>query len=168
MQKKITNPYSFQFAGGLSNTYLFTTIYGAAYAVKFKPTPYLFENNSELADQVYELVIELLRPSSTRSGLDPFIAVTIIDICKDFFADKERILLYICETADARHMARVRKFDAWFRAFTDSRFLKIDTQFPDSNGTTHYVSLIFRLGHPHRHSIIDEFELLAQRYNTNK
>ena len=168
MQKKITHPYSFQFTGGLSNTYLFTTIYGAAYAIKFKPTPYLFKNNSELADQVYELVIELLRSSSTRSGLDPFIAVTIVDICKDFFADKERILLYICETADARHMARVRKFDAWFREFKDSHFVKIDVNFPDVSNITYYMSLIFRWNHPQRHTIIDEFESLAQHYNTNK
>lgn len=168
MQKDNIKSYNFRFTGDLVNSYLFTTAYGAAYSVKFKSTPYLFENSPEIADQVYELVIDLIRPVSIRSGLDPAIAVTVVAICKDFFADKERILLYICETADARHRARVRKFDAWFREFNDSRFLKIDANFPDVNNITYYVSLIFRSDHSGRHTIIDEVNLLAQRYNTDK
>lgn len=100
--------------------------------------------------------------------LDPRLPATIAAICQDFFSDKERILLYICETADTRHLARVRKFDAWFREFNDFRFLKIDTNFPDINGVVYYVSLIFRLAHPYRHTIIDEFELLARQYNEDK
>lgn len=114
------------------------------------------------------MVIDLIRPVSVRSGLDPAIAVTVVGICKDFFADKERILLYICETADARHLARVRKFDAWFREFNDFQFLKLDANFPDANNITYYVSLIFRANHPSRHVIIDEVNLLAQRYNKDK
>ena len=168
MLKKDVKPYNFQLTPGLTNSYLFTTVYNAAYSIKFKPTPYLFENHPEIADQVYELVIELIRPASIRSGLDSAIAVTIAAICKDFFADKDRILLYICETADVRHLARVRKFDAWFREFKDAHFLKIDANFPDVNDITYYVSLIFRWNHPQRHTIIDEFDLLGQRYNTNK
>ena len=168
MPKEDAKPYNFRFAGGPTNSYFFTTIHGAAYSIKFKPTPYLFENYPEIADQVYELVVELTRTVSVRSGIDPSIAVTIAAICEDFFINKERILLYICETADVRHMARVRKFDAWFREFSYSHFLKIDTQFPDTNGITYYISLIFRLGHPHRHTIIDEFELLSRQYNSDK
>ncbi|MFD2570120.1 DUF6169 family protein [Spirosoma soli] len=162
------NPYKFRFAGDEFNSYLFTTVQGAAYTVKFKPTPYLFEAYSEIREQVYELVIDLTRPTSSKPRLDPAIAVTIAAICHDFFVDKERILLYICETADARHMARVRKFGAWFYEFNDSGFLKIDTSFPDTNGITYYLSLIFRMGHPHRHTIIDEFERLARNYNEDK
>jgi hypothetical protein len=99
---------------------------------------------------------------------DAFIPATIAAICEDFVSSKERILLYICETADARHLARVRKFDAWFREFNDFHFLKIDANFPDANNITYYVSLIFRLNHPGRHIIIDEFNLLAQRYDAEK
>ncbi|WP_461108597.1 DUF6169 family protein [Spirosoma koreense] len=57
------------------------------------------------------MVIELIRPTADKLRADPAIGPTVIAICRDFFSNKERILLYICETADARHMARVRKFD---------------------------------------------------------
>ena len=168
MPNENISPYSFRFASGGFNSYLFSTAQGAAYAVRFKPTPYLFERHPDLGEQVHELVIDLIRPTSGRPRVDPSIAVTIASICQDFFSDKDRILLYICETADARHLARVRKFDGWFRELNDLRFLKIDANFPDTNGIVYYLSLIFRLGHPHRHTIIDEFELLARNYNEAK
>lgn len=99
---------------------------------------------------------------------DAFIPATIAAVCEDFVSNRERILLYICETADARHMARVRKFDAWFCEFNGFQFLKLDANFPDANNITYYVSLIFRSNHPNRHVIIDEVNLLAQRYNMDK
>lgn len=114
MPSENISPYNFRFAGGKFNSYLFATAQGAAYAVRFKPTPYLFERHPKLSEQVYELVIDLIRPTPDRPRLDPSIAVTVAAICQAFFSDKDRILLYICETADARHLARVRKFDAWF------------------------------------------------------
>ena len=89
-------------------------------------------------------------------------------ICEDFVSTKERILLYICETADSRHLARVRKFDAWFREFNDYHFIKLDANFPDVNDVTYYTSLIFRWDHPQRYLIMDEFEVLAKRYNMDK
>ena len=77
-------------------------------------------------------------------------------------------MLYICETADNRHLARVRKFDAWFREFNNYHFIKLDANFPDVNNVTYYASLIFRWDHPQRHLIMDEFEVLAKRYTVDK
>ena len=168
MPKNNARPYSFKFTEEPTNTYLFTTDHGAAYAIRFKFTPYLFENHPDISDQVYELVVERIRPAPIRADSDPAIAVTVATICEDFVSDKERILLYICETADARHLARVRKFDAWFREFNDFGFLKLDANFPDVNDVTYCTSLIFRWTHPQRHLIMDEFEVLAKRYNTDK
>ncbi|MBD2756414.1 DUF6169 family protein [Spirosoma validum] len=163
------SPYEFEYVGGASNSYVFETTNEVTYQVKFKPTPYLFVNFPKLGEQVYELVIELVyRPTADKLRADPAIGPTVLAICRDFFANKERILLYICETADARHLARVRKFDAWFREFTTSKFLKLDIQFPDTNGLTYYISLIFRRNHPDRHIIIDEFDVLAQQYDPDK
>ena len=147
---------------------MFETSNEVVYQIRFKPTPYFFRHHPDLGQEVFELVVDVVFSSTTKIPLDPRISATVAAVCQDFFADKERILLYICETADARHLARVRKFDAWFREFNDFHFLKIDTNFPDTNGITYYVSLIFRLGHPHRHTIIDEFELLARHYTEDK
>ncbi len=159
-------PYKFEYIGGQSNAYVFETGNEVIYQIKFKPTPYLFSNHPNVGQNVFELVIEVIDWQGEKIPPDSFIPATVAAICQDFFINKDRILLYICETADARHLARVRKFDAWFRAFTESNFLKIDTQFPDTNGITYYISLIFRLGHPHRHLIVDEFELMSRQYNT--
>ncbi|GAB4040776.1 DUF6169 family protein [Spirosoma gilvum] len=162
------DPYSFTGTGSAVNIYTFRTESGAIYAVRFKPTPYLFENAPIIAEQVYELVIEQVRLPIGRTGVDRAIAVTIAEICRDFFKNQERILLYICETSDFKQLARVRKFDGWFRQFNDHRYLKLDTQFPDSNGITYFVSLIFRWEHPHLHTIIDAFEGLSEQYNAGK
>lgn len=162
------NPYKFEYVGGLSNAYVFETINDVVYQIKFKPTPYLFPNHPEVGEDVFELVIDVVHSQRRKVPSDAFLPATIAVICEHFVSNKERILLYICETSDARHLARVRKFDAWFREFGDSNYLKIDANFPDVNNITYYVSLIFRLNHPGRHMIIDEFNLLAQRYDTDK
>ena len=168
MLSETPTPYTFTFTGGEANVYTFRAASGSIYAVRFKSTPYLFDNAPAIAEQVYELVIKQVRLSVGRSGPDPAIAVTIATICKNFFENRERILLYICETADFKHLARVRKFDSWFRQFNDHHYLKLDTQFPDTNGVTYFVSLIFRWGHPHLHTIVDAFENLSDQYNSSK
>ena len=162
------NPYKFEYIGGISHSYVFESANEVVYQVKFKSTPYLFPHYPDVGQDVFELVIDVAYSPIGKVPPDPIIPATVAAICADFFINKERILLYICETADARHMARVRKFDAWFREFNYAHFLKIDTQFPDTNGITYYISLIFRLGHPHRHTIIDEFELLSRQYDAAK
>ena len=168
MQHDTPEPYPFTFTGEPTDIYTFRTVSGAVYAVRFKHTPYLFDSAPVIAEQVYELVIEQVRAPAGRSGSDETIAVTVATICKNFFQDHERILLYICETADFRHLARVRKFDGWFRQFNDHHYLKLDTQFPDSDGVTYFVSIIFQWGHPHLHTIIDAFENLSEQYNEGK
>lgn len=162
------NPYRFEYVGGESNSYVFETNNRVTYQVKFQATPYLFPNYSDLGQDIFELIIDVIYSPIGKVSPDAFIPATIAAICEDFVSNKERILLYICETADARQLARVRKFDAWFREFNYSSFIKIDANFPDVNHITYYVSLIFRLSHPQRHTIMDEFDLLAQQYHTNK
>jgi hypothetical protein len=147
---------------------VFETINDVTYQVKFKPTPYLFAEQPGLGSYIFELIVAPVNSTVNRTGTDAQIPATVAAICEDFVQNRERILLYICETADSRHMARVRKFDAWFREFNDFHFIKLDANFPDVNNITYYASLIFRLDHPQRHLILDEFELLAKRYNTDK
>lgn len=162
------NPYKFEYVGGQSNSYVFETTNKVIYQIKFQPTPYLFPEYPDLGQDIFELVIDVIYSPVGKVSPDTFIPATIAAICEDFVNSKERILLYICETADARHLARVRKFDAWFREFNDFHFVKIDANFPDTNNITYYISLIFRWKHPQRHIIMDEFDLLGQRYNTIK
>jgi hypothetical protein len=162
-------PYSFDFIEDINPIYAFTTQTGSAYAVRFKHTPYIFEQHPDLGEQTYALVIELVRPAvAGSSGSDARVGVTIAAICQHFFQKHQRIVLYICETADFKHLARVRKFDSWFRQFNNHQYLKVDTQFPDLNGITYFVSLIFQWNHPQLHTIVDAFEQLSARYTTEK
>lgn len=131
------NPYDFEYIKDIHHSYIFETSNEIIYQVKFKSTPYLFGNHPDLEQEVFELVIDVVHSLIARLPLDARIPATIAAICQDFFSDKERILLYICETADARHLARVRKFDAWFREFNNASFLKIDVNFPDKLTTCH-------------------------------
>ncbi len=159
MPKETPDAYDFLYVVGTTNVYTFTTISGAAYAVQFKPTPYLFEDTPELGKHIHELVIELVRLGERRT-VDVRIPYTIAAICRQFLAENERILLYICETADLKHLARVRKFDGWFHQFGDAEFVKLDTQFPDTNGVIYFVSLILRWKHAALHEVISAFERL--------
>jgi hypothetical protein len=49
--------YAFDFYEGDTFSYFFYTKYEVIYEVRFKPTPYLFENKAEIANSVYELII---------------------------------------------------------------------------------------------------------------
>ena len=53
--------YPFEFENDFDNSYLFSTILGVAYAVKFKPSPYLLEDESAVySDSIYEFIIEIV------------------------------------------------------------------------------------------------------------
>lgn len=162
------NPYEFECVGGTAISYVFETTNEIIYQVKFKPTPYLFPEQPDLGKDVFELVIDVIYSQTGKISSDASLPATIAAICENFVSSRERILLYICETSDSRHLARVRKFDAWFRAFSNYHFIKLDANFPDVNKVTYYTSLMFRWDHPQRSLIMDEFNVLASRYNTGK
>lgn len=53
--------YPFEFENDVDNTYLLSTFLGVAYAVKFKPSPYLLEDESAVySDSIYEFIIEIV------------------------------------------------------------------------------------------------------------
>jgi Family of unknown function (DUF6169) len=165
---RLMDKYEYVFAGGNANAYLFRTQYGVVYEVKFKQTPYLFTDQPDVADDVFELVIEVVQEVSGRVPPDSYIPNTIAAICTDFFRQKDRIIVYICDTSDRRQSARVRKFNAWFTEFADHQYVKFDTQFPDVGGVTHHVSLILRWNHPFLHTAVSAFGKLSELYGGEK
>ena len=50
-------PYKIDFLGGEDNVYFFFTRFKVGYAIKFRPSFYVLEAESAIADNVYELVI---------------------------------------------------------------------------------------------------------------
>lgn len=162
--------YNFIFRGGHNNSYTFDTNYEITYEVKFKPSNYLFEGRDEFSNQVYEMVIAITERNNSddRIPSDAFIMFTIADIVTDFFKNRERIIIYICDTADARHLARARKFGLWFEKFKTTQFMKVDASIIDEMGVIYMNALILHRENPYFVEIIDAFRKVTGGYTEDK
>lgn len=95
--------------------------------------------------------------------------LTIANIFNDFFREKEKVVTYICDTADGKELARFRKFNIWFTKFNTNFFLKIDKSFYDSKQhITYYNSLIIRQDNPYKDEIIEAFDDLIGGFEEDK
>lgn len=63
--------YNFKQAPGQENTFLFETDLGLSYEVKFKHTPYLFEDAPDYQNDVYELSVILAKPGPSKTPPRP-------------------------------------------------------------------------------------------------
>jgi hypothetical protein len=149
--------------------YFFKTSNGIIYEVSFRPTPYLFESGFPFAECVYESVIKVVEKGS--NNLIPFdkkVKRTIAEIFYHFFTDKQRIIIYICDTADARHQARARKFGAWFDEFKHGQFVKVNTTIVDHANLVYLNALILHIENPYFIEIIDAFRKVTGGYTQDK
>lgn len=152
--------YSVQTLSSLE--YTFTTRYMVTYRVVFKPSGYLF-GDVVWADFCYEISVRNVEggtdPKTTPA--DARVVATVVGILSHFFANRERVVVYTCETADGRGAARARKFDGWFRQFNDDRFVKADYALFDlTRNQTYHSSILLRANHPQRDEILAAFEVL--------
>jgi hypothetical protein len=142
--------------------FAFTTLEGVGYRVWFKPTGYLF-GEVAWAEWCYELVVqpEEVPEMQGTAGPDRRVPLTVAIILLQFFEQRDRTVLYTCETADGRGAARARKFDGWFRQFNDERFVKVDRHLRDPRlSLTYHNSIILWADHPFRTEILAAFEAL--------
>ncbi|MEA5460003.1 DUF6169 family protein [Arcicella sp. LKC2W] len=150
-------------------TYFFKTTFQVFYRIEFKPTGYIFREEYIWSHYCYEFSIKLSENSPKNTPLDPLVSSTIAVIFMDFFKDKEKIILYTCDTADRKHLVRVRKFDRWFEQFNKELFLKIDNSITDfAQNTTYYNSLIIRRDNPYKDEIVEAFEDLIGGFEEDK
>lgn len=152
--------YDFIFLGGENNEFVFETTFSVGYIVRFKKSDYLFHNNDfELSENVFEFVLDVIHnPTNTKLPADPNIGITVAEIFKDFFdRNQNRIIIYICESADNKQFQRMKKFDIWFKRYQDSSFLKIDETLTDRKNNKFPISLVLKNNHPQLHIIIDAF-----------
>jgi Family of unknown function (DUF6169) len=171
MQKEelLSQSYNFLFTGGENNAYSFLTTNRDSYRITFKPTPYLFNENSIYSHQTFEFSIILAEnPTGINPPIDNKIPFTIASIFSDFFENSDiTVAIYICDSSDGRQLARQRKFDNWY-SFYSNVFIKIDGKFKESDGTIIPVSLIIKENNPFRTQIFDEFLNVVHGYNSNK
>jgi hypothetical protein len=64
-------PYQYRFAGGLLNSFVFTTINNVVYEIKFVPSTDFFPSYAELDMEIFEMVISVLdKPMPGRLPAD--------------------------------------------------------------------------------------------------
>ncbi len=151
--------YDFEYLGGKFNSYFFQTQQEIIYEITFKPSGYIFEENAPFQDKTFEFsIIPIENPHKVNPPLDKRIPNTIASIFLDFFKQHDRIVVYLCDTADKRASARFRKFNQWFDWYKGTSFIKIDMQMGEANnGDIYFTSLILRLENPDTIEIVSAF-----------
>lgn len=160
--------YSFEFEGGVNNSYIFKTDYEIRYEIKFVPSGYIWETDPFFKDFTFEFIIAILENNTGKNPpLDKKIPDTIALIFKDFFTNKRNIVVYICDSSDNKQAIRFRKFNTWFHHYKGMNFMKLDLPIPE-NDETIFTSLIMRLDNPNKGIIMVEFDKLAYDLTENK
>lgn len=132
--KNKPHSYTFKFLGGSNHLYAFTTDEGIGYEIKFVPSAYMFEDYLEPFIDAYEMIIAVAdNPTGNRLPADLRTAPTIRAIFYDFFQNYERVVIFICDSADGRHEARARKFTSWYYTDIRTHFFKFDARVPDGD-----------------------------------
>ncbi len=161
--------YDFKWVGGQFNTYFFDTTHQVRYEVVFKPTPYLFGEDSIFSFYTFEFSILVAQNPTNKLLFDSLIAPTIAAIFADFYHNSpETIAIYICDSSDNRHLTRMKKFNRWFEYYKGDSFVKIDSGFKESDGTLYPVSLIIKEKNPFRVQIFEAFLNVIDGYNSDK
>jgi hypothetical protein len=151
--------YDYDFIDDTTKSYFFKTNAHVFYRIEFKPTGYIFGEDVIWSNYCYEFSIKLSANSPQNPPLDFLVAPTIAAIFIDFFQEKEKAILYTCDTADRKHTARMIKFNRWFEQFNKGQFFKINASLIDNfQKVTYFNSLIIRVENPYKEAIITAFE----------
>jgi hypothetical protein len=169
MESNLTH-YPFRAAGGTYNSYFFVTKRAIVYEVKFRPSGYVFDTFPEVQEHTFEFIIEIIEnPLGEAVPFDHLIRDTIAAILIDFFQNRQRVVVYVCDTSDARGLARFRKFQSWFETHPNSYyFSKYNISLLDVDGMTFHASAITRIDNPMASQILMKFNELAIRYRQPK
>ena len=143
------SPYKVQYATNKSFV-IFKTDYDVHYLVGFE------YDDSSFDFATYQLVI--INTNNKKSPRDPKVKDTIIAIIEDFFSNNENVLLYICETGDAKQSMRNRLFQYWFSAyFNKAQFTFVSASVKDEEGIINNAAIILRTDNPNMPYIVSEF-----------
>ncbi len=86
----------------------------------------MFQEYPKIAEDVYSFNIDVIDGETSFAASDERIGLTIVEVLKSFFNRRKHVAVYVCDSADDRHMARKRKFDLWFWKYSDGSIIKED------------------------------------------
>lgn len=115
-----------------------------------------FKEDMEIAGlDSYQFIIER---KSEKQGYDVEVKDSIIAIIKEFFAQNNDILLYICDTSDGREAIRNRLFVRWFKETDSDSLFEIKTADAIVEGEGMFFAIIFKKSNPRYMEIANEFD----------
>ena len=144
-----SSPYKVEYAEDKAFV-IFKTDYDVHYLVGFE------YDDSSFDFATYQLVI--INSNNKKSPRDPKVKDTITSIVEAFFSENENVLLYICETGDAKQAMRSRLFQYWFSSYINKElFTFISASIKDEDGIINHAALIMKSDNPWMPTILAEF-----------
>lgn len=90
----------------------------------------------------------LYEDDTRKASYDEKISLTISSILKSFFADKNNVLLFICDAQDNRQYGRNMLFSKWYHMYGSKAYHKEDLVINVDGTCFYYASFICRKDHP--------------------
>lgn len=145
-----------------SEEYIFKTLSGITYSIVFKPTPYLFNDETlEYSKFIFELIVLVLINQNDIIELDEEVGETVAEIIKIFYAEnQQKITIYICDSSDNRQLVRQRKFTQWWNKYAPSELSKTDYVIEDNDLIRLPISVFLNLKNPYYFEILSKFNTL--------
>lgn len=141
-----------------------------------EPLDYTFVSRDGIKYHAYFIPMFDLYPSLTNTysfsiepeeksshPIDMRIAVTVVEILKNFFAHDENAMIMVCDTTDGKEEKRRKLFDRWFEKYADKQeLLKFDASAPLEEYRL-FLSIYFKKSNPNREKLLAAFgELLTK------
>jgi hypothetical protein len=152
---------------GKNHSYFFQTSRGVLYEAIFKPSGYIFpEEAPKLREYVFDFSIVIIeKPEGKLPQPDNRIPATVAAIFHHFFITRERVVVYICETADLRASARMRKFNQWFEWYRGKEFIQVSLPIEqDKAGEKYYNAMIFHSSNSLIGILVEAYTKLINSY----
>lgn len=163
-----SSTYNVKFVGGQNNTYVFESASGITYEVLFISSGYIFAQNADFQDDVFEFVSRLTDYKADKLPLaDSMIQATVIRIFEDFYQRRGMVAVYICDSSDNRQAVRARMFNRWFANYRHLGFVKVDAILDDPAGQI-YTSLLVHPSYRYAGAVAAAFLKLIEEENTQK
>ncbi|MBQ7462658.1 MAG: hypothetical protein IJS63_10540 [Bacteroidaceae bacterium] len=140
--------------------YIFETERGIHYSISFE------EDTPFGGCETYQFIIDKI--DRVRSPHDPKVEKTILAIIDEFFAERQNVLLYICDTSDGREANRNRLFLSWFEKHAQPGRFTIRTANAVVEGQGFYAAIIVENNNPKLTDITEDFERTAQALTADK
>lgn len=132
----------------VEHLYSFRTINNITYFVSFKIFTDVTEfNNFGITCFSFDFI-----PDKESVSRDIRISLTVIEILKNFFANNNDVLFYLCNPDGKQHI-RNYMFNKWFATYNTEKYLQKEDAIISVDDTDYFFSIIYRSDNPTKKEI---------------